>query len=215
MNLPFSAREFFEVFGRYNDAVWPAPLILVGIAVWVVIGLLRHEHPRLILVLLAVLWLWAGFAYHITFFASVNPAAVVFGVLFVAQALILLSFARTSLVPAERARPAARVAGRALVAYALVGYPLLGYVAGHQYPETPTFGAPCPVTIFTLGVLLWLEWKLPRWTLAIPLAWALIGTSAAVQLSVPQDYGLAAAGFLSLFFVFLARDRWSNKALHA
>lgn len=214
MNLPFGAQEFFEVFGRYNEAVWPAQLILLGIAVWVVISLLRHEHPRLILVLLMALWLWAGLVYHITFFASVNPAAVVFGVLFVAQALIFVSFARASLVPVDRASPAARLAGRALVAYAVLGYPLLAHVVGHHYPETPTFGAPCPVTIFTLGVLLWFEWKLPRWTLAIPLVWAVIGTLAAVQLSVPQDYGLAAAGLLTLF-VLLARRRWSEKALHA
>jgi hypothetical protein len=215
MSLPFSAREFFEVFGRYNEAVWPAQLILLGIAVWVVIGMLRHEHARLILVLLAALWLWAGLVYHLTFFVSVNPAAVVFGVLFVAQALIFVSFAGTPLVRADRVSPGARVAGRALVAYAVLGYPLLGYMAGHHYPETPTFGAPCPVTIFTLGVLLWFEWNLPRWTLAIPLVWALIGTSAALQLSVPQDYGLAVAAFLSLFFGLLARTRWSKKALHA
>jgi hypothetical protein len=84
-----------------------------------------------------------------------------------------------------------------LVAYALVGYPLLGSLAGHRYPQVPTFGVPCPTTIFTLGVLLWHGER--SWlVLAIPLAWTAIGTVAALQLSVPQDFGLGAAGLVTV-----------------
>lgn len=28
MPLPFDAREFFEVFARYNAAIWPAQIVL-------------------------------------------------------------------------------------------------------------------------------------------------------------------------------------------
>jgi hypothetical protein len=93
------------------------------------------------------------------------------------------------------------IVGGVLVAYALVGYPLIGYAAGHRYPATATFGAPCPTTIFTLGVLMWATPRAPWWLLVIPVTWAFIGTSAAVQLSVPQDYGLALAalGTIILF----------------
>jgi hypothetical protein len=45
--------------------------------------------------------------------------------------------------------------GWMLVAYAAVLYPRLGPSSGHVYPAQPTFGiTPCPVTLFTFGVLL-------------------------------------------------------------
>ena len=61
---------------------------------------------------------------------------------------------------------------------------------------TPLFGvAPCPTTIFTLGLLLLsnASWRL----FVIPLVWSAIGGSAAVLLAVPQDYGLILAGAIA------------------
>lgn len=93
------------------------------------------------------------------------------------------------------------VAGKVLVGYALVGYPLIGYLSGHYYPQTPTFGAPCPTTIFTIGVVLWAQPARAGRLLAIPVAWAGIATAAALQLSVPQDYGLTAAGLAAVIYL--------------
>jgi hypothetical protein len=28
--LPFTAAQFFDMFARYNEAVWPAPLVPMG-----------------------------------------------------------------------------------------------------------------------------------------------------------------------------------------
>lgn len=205
--LPFSTREFFEVFGRYNIAVWPAQLFLYGVAALIVANVIERERPRLVLVLLAVLWLWMGIVYHLVFFAVVNPAARVFGIAFVLQAGILIWAARRPAAQSAVAvSPFAALAGKALVAYALLGYPLIGYLAGHRFPETPTFGAPCPTTIFTLGILLWAQRDVPRWVMVIPVSWTIIGTSAAVQLGVPQDYGLPVAGVGS-FLMLLPRSR--------
>jgi hypothetical protein len=199
MGLPFRVQDFFEVFRRYNLAVWPAQLILYGIAALIVVLVLQLDRPRLVLVLLATLWLWAGLVYHLAFFAAINPAAPVFGIMFIAQAAVLLWFARVRGSGSGAVhRPLAVRAGKVLVAYALIGYPLLGHLAGHHYPETPTFGAPCPTTIFTLGILLWAFRELSWWIVAIPLAWSVVGTSAAIQLSVPQDYGLTVAGLVTV-----------------
>ena len=35
-----------------------------------------------------------------------------------------------------------------------------------------------------------------RWLLIIPVLWSVIGASAAILLSVPQDFGLIAAGLI-------------------
>jgi hypothetical protein len=44
----------------------------------------------------------------------------------------------------------------------------------------------------------------------IPLIWTVIGTSAATQLSVPQDYGLTVAGIITL--LLLARRHLVTRA---
>ena len=80
-------------------------------------------------------------------------------------------------------------AGAAFVAYAAIVYPLIGMATGHRYPEMPMFGVtPCPVTIFTFGMLLLTIGPVPRWLLVIPAVWSLIGGSAAILLDVPQDW---------------------------
>lgn len=96
--------------------------------------------------------------------------------------------------------------GWALLAYAAVLYPLLGQWSGHRYPAQPTFGiTPCPVTLFSFGVLLLTTATVPRWLLIIPLMWSFVGGSAAFMLGVPQDWPLL---FSSLAVVLMVlRDR--------
>ena len=91
----------------------------------------------------------------------------------------------------------------ALISYALMVYPLLGVLFGHVYPAAPTFGAPCPTTIFTFGVLFLLREPFPRYVLVIPILWAGIGGSAAFSLGVAEDYGLIVAGLAGLALAFL------------
>lgn len=65
----------------------------------------------------------------------------------------------------------------------------------------PVFGvAPCPTTIFTVGVLLTGTWHVARWLLIVPGLWAAVGGSAAIFLGVPQDVALLAALAILLLF---------------
>ena len=75
-------------------------------------------------------------------------------------------------------------------------YPLIGQYSGHAYPYAPTFGLPCPTTIFTLGVLLLLPYRLPWYIAIIPILWSVIGFSAAFMLGVVEDTALILAGIL-------------------
>ncbi len=96
--------------------------------------------------------------------------------------------------------------GSVFILYALIIYPILGYLLGHVYPKSPTFGAPCPTTIFTFGLLLWTDKKFSKYLLIIPLIWSIIGFSAAVNLSVREDFGLVVAGILGTISL-LVRDK--------
>ena len=80
---------------------------------------------------------------------------------------------------------------------------ILGTVAGHPFPEGPTFGLPCPTTIATFGILLWATRRVPGWLLVIPAVWSIIGTGAAVRFGVPEDYGLLVAGVVGTVLVLL------------
>lgn len=201
MRPPFSAERFFAVFARYNEAVWPMQMLLVTAAiVLVIVAVSAPRRSRLVMGSLAALWAYAALAYHAAFFAALTPAGYLFAALFLAEAAVLawhgLRTRRLHLaVPLDAT---ARVVGGALILYALVGYPALASLAGQQYPRVPTFGVPCPTTIFTLGVLLWCLRPLPWTVLVVPVAWSLIATVAAVAFGVVEDFALPVAAVLAL-----------------
>jgi hypothetical protein len=163
----------------------------------------KRNDARWVSALLALLWLWMAIAYHVTFFVAINRAAVLFAVLFGAQALLFTTSGvwkrSIQFTPRWNLRG---VLGATLMLYALVVYPLLGALLGHRYPEAPTFGLPCPTTIFTLALLLWADPTLPRTLLVVPLLWSVIGTSAAFTLGVHEDLGLAVAGVIAATLLF-------------
>ncbi len=206
--MPFTREQFFELFVAYNAAIWPAEVVAYLLGIAAVLALVRPGRAagQLISAILAILWLWTGLFYHMVYFARINPAAYVFGALFVAQAaLFVLAGVSGSRLAFRSAQKPVKLLGAALIAYALVIYELLGLVAGHGLMQGPLFGvAPCPTVIFTLGVLVLAEPPVPWWLLPIPLAWAVIGTSAALTFGVAEDLGLAVAAVLVLVSLQLA-----------
>lgn len=203
--VPFTVDQFFEVFARYNTVIWPVQILAYLLGGLVALLLLRPSRASdiAILLILAAMWAWNAIAYHLLSFAPVNPAARLFAVMFVAQAVLLAAaplFTR-EIVFKPRTTPAI-AASAALILFSLILYPLWGYLAGHDYPAVPMFGvAPCPTTIFTVGVLILGEGKVTRWLMPLPVVWSVVGGSAAFLLEVPQDYALAIAGAVALAFL--------------
>lgn len=201
MQLPFTVHEFFDVFRRYNETVWPAQLLLVAAALTAVGLVLRlgTRASRAVSLILAIFWLWMGGVYHLWFFRAINPAALLFGIAFVMQGVALLWMGlRGHQLQFGLRRGGTVLVGGLLMAYALAIYPLLGYTLGHRFPASPTFGVPCPTTIFTFGMLCWTRAPVPSLLLIVPGLWALIATFAASQLGVSEDYGLLIAAILTL-----------------
>jgi hypothetical protein len=200
--LPFSQEQFLAVFVNYNRAIWPVQIgmyQLGGLAVALLFWRPRGA-DRLIAVILAAMWLWTGIAYHALFFSAINKAAYLFAALFVVQGGYLIYAG----VYGDRIRfgfrsGLASSVGMALIAYAAIVYPLIGKATGHLFPAMPVFGVtPCPVTIFTFGLLLLAAPPLSHWLLVIPFVWSLIGGSAAILLNLPQDWLLLASGFIAV-----------------
>ena len=202
MTLPFTEEQFLAVFATYNSAIWPAQLVayafgLVAVAaLWVA----RPQASRLILAGLAVMWAWTGIGYHFLFFSAINPAAKLFAGVFVLQALLLLASAAAARAPSIRIGRDLRCwAGWFTILYAALIYPLLGLWAGHGLMAGPMFGvAPCPTTLFTIGLLLLARGRWVVWLSIIPLLWSGVGFAAAVQLGMLEDLALSAAGLVLL-----------------
>ena len=217
MRLPFSQQQFFDLFADYNRAVWPAALVAYLLGLTLVALALRRRSilPEFIWTVLAIFWLFNGIAYHLLFFSTINRAANLFGLLFIWQGLLFLYLGwknpRLEFGNQSRARV---IAAGSLIAYSMVLYPILTALSGHAYPSAPAFGiAPCPMTIFTFGMLLLADGRFSRVALVVPILWSLVSLSAAVQLSVYADFGLPISAIVAT--TMLLRNRPSTVARSA
>ena len=204
--LPFTSEVFFSNFAAYNAAIWPAQIVAYALGAYIILLTFRpySGSGRFIATSLAIAWVWMGVVYHWLYFAPINFTAWPFGLLFVIQGL-LLAWTGTLRGRLEfRFRPNLYGwAGLSFVVFAMGVYPLVGYLLGHGWPRAPMFGvAPCPTTIFTLGMLLLMEGRVPVHLLVIPVLWSLIGAAAVWLLDVPEDFGLLLAGALAVFLIF-------------
>jgi Family of unknown function (DUF6064) len=207
VELPFTTEQFHAVFREYNTVLWPAPLLLLALAAVAIALVLwpRRESGAGIAAILALLWTWMALAYHLAFFTAISTPAYGFAMVFLLGAGLFLwhGVVRRRLEFRLTAGPRTGI-GLLLIVYALVVYPAWSWLCGLRYLETPTFGLPCPTTIFTMGLLAFLVRPYPRSPLVVPVLWSLIGVQAAFLLEVPQDFALAVVAVVGV--VLIARS---------
>jgi hypothetical protein len=204
--IPFTTEQFIQIFEKYNQAVFPIQFVLILAAI---ISVSLAANPKLftnktISGLLGFLWLWTGIVYHFIFFTKISPPAYLFGALFILQGLLFLyeGVARNCL-SFRISQKFYGIFGAIFITYALAIYPLIGYALGRVFPSSPTFGVPCPTTIFTFGLLLWTDKKVPFRLLVIPVLWSIVRTSAALNFGIKEDFGLTVAGTLGTASILL------------
>lgn len=216
MQLPFTVEQFLQVFEQYNTAIWPMQVVVYLLALTAIFGVFKRSRfaATIVTMILAFVWLWNGIVYHMLFFTRINQAAWLFGALFILQGLLLLhaGILRRRLTFSFRFEPYA-VTGVVFILFAMIIYPVLGNLLGHTYPRSPCFGvAPCPTVVFTFGLLLLADRKVPGWLLLIPVLWSLVGFSAAINLGIREDFGLLVAGLVGTFLILL-RNRQVTRRL--
>ena len=94
MNLPFSTEQFFNVIEKYNLSIFPFQLIInvLGIACLFLLHSKWSSKDKIIGIYLGALWIWIGAVYHLAFFATINKAALLFGVIFILQGVLILYY---------------------------------------------------------------------------------------------------------------------------
>jgi hypothetical protein len=201
MKTHFTAEQFFEVLKNYNVAAFPMQFILYMLSVIAIYLVIKPipQSDKIINSILAFFWFWMGIVFHLTYFTTINKAAYLFGGLFILQGLLFLYLGVfQDKIRYQFHHDKYGVTGISLALFSLIGYPLAGYFLGHTYPASPTFGLPCPTTIFTFGLLLQTDRKIPVLITAIPLLWSIIGFTAAFRFGMIEDTGLLVSGLLTL-----------------
>ena len=214
MQLPFSLGDFLNIFKEYNETVFPLQIVFYFVAflcIYLIFTKYKYVN-KIISITLSFFWLWIGVVYHLIFFSTINPAAYIFGALFIIQALLFMIWGVFKKnLSFEYKKTTNNVLGVIFLLYALIIYPLLGYQLGHVYPYSPTFGLPCPTTIFTFGLLLFSNKRVPFLLLIIPLIWSVIGFSAAINLAIYEDTGLIVAGITAVALLLINNRKYPKE----
>jgi len=200
--LMFDPEVYLRLFPRYNEAIWPAPLISVVLVLFILTLVLkpRPGSDRVISAVLGLFWVWTGAVFHFSFFATINIAAPVYGALFVVQGGLFLW---TGAIRGRLAFSADRLAdcGRdfGLAAVALVFHPAVSIAMGGSWLDAPLAGlAPDATLVLTLGFLGLAKGPKPRHLLIIPALWCVIATLTAWLVAVPALWVLPVVAWVGL-----------------
>lgn len=198
--LLFSRETYLRLFALYNGDLWPVHILAgaFGIAMMRPVKAGGRAQIVAMFTVLAVIWAWIGYAFHLQRYATINWAAEWFAWAFAAQAGLLLLAA----IWPGGLRPGAgwaRSSGVAVFAFALIVLPLAGVTLGRDWREAEFFAlTPDPTALATLGALVAVSgaW---RWPLAlIPLGWVAMSTATLHAMGSAEAYVLAGAAAVAV-----------------
>jgi hypothetical protein len=154
--LMFAPGTYWRLFELHNAAWWPVQpaLIVAGLAWLAWVSRAGSAAPRTGAAGLALAGAFAGTAFVLGRYATINWAAQALATLPLGASLALALLATRPDVRASPL-PARRRDGALLVAWAIAAHPLLAWVSGRPLAQAEVIGlAPDPTAIATLGLLL-------------------------------------------------------------
>ena len=129
--LLFSPRTYYRLFELYNLAIWPTQLAALALGA-AILGMLRTRaawQGRIIMTVLALVWLWVAWAYFLERYETINWAASYFAAGFAVEAALLVFVGGFRQVSFRLSQDASR-AGLAISAFAMFLYPLIAPALG-------------------------------------------------------------------------------------
>ena len=202
--------SLFQAFSKYNQAIWPIQIAAYALAAFVILLAVKRVKysDNIILFILSFYWLWAGIVCLFGFLAPDFPIFYMLGVMAVFQGILFLYFgfkSENKLLSFSFKADIYGMTGAIYIIYALIIYPIIGYLTGHPLHNYPVFGvAPCPVCIFTLGLLIIARRRFPLILLIVPLIESLLGIIPTL-LGLYADIGLIIAGLVGFYLIMRKR----------
>lgn len=210
--LSFNTEEFLLVLESYNLAIWPLQIVAYLLGIFALVFLFKPTKysPKIVLAILSFLWLFNGIVFCFFYWAPLK-FAYIFGIFCSLQGILFLYSLIKSDIEIDYRTNTYALIGILFVIYAMIGYQIFGYYLGHIYPKLFAFGlAPCPTTIFTFGLFLMINKKIPIKYLIIPLVISL-GGFLAVYNGIFEDIGLMIGGVLGTVLIILRNRKVETK----
>ena len=218
MQPTISFPDFLSMFESFNRDIWPLQvfMLLCGAAITIAAIYKSRSTDRISSAVLGLIWIFNGAVFHWIYFQPIYEPARRFAVLWIIQGVLFIVFGAIRPGLSFRVlRDGYAVFGLLLVAYALLVYPVFGYFLRSDLSHVTSFGAfPCPVGVFTIGVLLLTDKNVPKVLTIIPLIWALGGV-VPISWGVTEDIGLLVGGTIGIILLFVRDYRRRNATLTA
>ena len=217
MQTTTSLPDFLPMFESVNRDLWPLHVFALLLGVAMAIAALRQSRiaDRISAAVLGSIWIFDGVIFHWIYFRAIYEPAGWFAVLWAVQGVLFIVFGvfrpRFSFTAA---RDGYAAFGFLLIAYALVAYPVLGYLLRSDFVYATWFGPfPCPVAVFTIGMFLLTDDRVPKYLVIVPLLWA-VTAWVPVSWGVTEDIGLLVGGTIGMILLFIRdyrkRDATAN-----
>lgn len=202
--LLFSPRTYYRLFELYNRELWPLHLVAVAASIAILVAVTRGRSAaagRAVAAILAILWLWVGWAFLFERYQPINWAAKWLAAGFAAQALLFMIAALVrDRLGVTRAAGAPRRVGLALFLFALLVQPLVGPLAGRSWREIEMFAmTPDPTVAGSMGLLLLMaNGKMRIALLVIPMLWCAVSGATLWTLDAPDALLLPAIAVITI-----------------
>lgn len=173
--IPYSADVYSTIIVDHNLSLWPLQIFIVIICISL-IGLARRGGANnAALMIVAAFWIWCGFDFHLSTYATLNWAAQYFGYVFIAQGGTIIMWAlltRNQFVEPHRQRWS--WVGIILIISAAIMHPLILFFSGAPpgYAEIPGM-MPTPTALVTIGLIYLIPRRPVFWLLLVPVFWAI------------------------------------------
>ena len=210
--LSFSLEEFLVVLENYNVAIWPLQIIAYALILLVLFILLKPTKysTKIVSAILSFFWLFTGIVFCFIYWAPSHIFGYIFGICCTAQGLLFLYSLLRSDITIGLPNKANMLIGVLFILYAVIGYQILGYYLDHIYPKFFAVGlVPCPTTIFTFGLFVIVNTKIPIKYVAIPFVISLGGFLAAYN-GIYEDIGLIILGIWGTILIIKRNSQIEN-----
>jgi len=210
--LSFSLEEFLVVLENYNVAIWPLQIIGYVLILLVLLVSLKPTKysAKIVSSILSFFWLFTGIVFCFIYWAPSHIFGYIFGICCTAQGLLFLYSLIRSDITIGLQNKNNMLIGILFILYAMIGYQILGYYLDHIYPRIFAVGlVPCPTTIFTFGLFIIINTKIPIKYVAIPFVISLGGFLAAYN-GIYEDIGLIILGIWGTILIIKRNSQIEN-----
>ena len=207
----FTPETYFRLFELYHRDRWPVQLACLAMAVAIMLCLWLKSTwgGRVIALLLAASWAWAGWAFLHLRFAPIHWVADWYAVAFFLQALLLFIYGISRRgMKFETGNSVRAGIGVFVLLGALLAMPATAYLTGRDWMQAELFAmTPDATALATLGLLLLTKDRVAVWLVVIPVAWCIVTGATLWALEAPEALILPAGAMLTIALMVMPVNR--------